>query len=155
MSELKWNVWISHRYTPDEGIQKYNIFDHWRFRDDVVKLVKKYVKLRIGKGPEAEQAEADNRAAFLEGVRRELMYYFWSKCEWEIVLTHWPPAVGPDRNTPDAWDRFNRESRKIDVYEQVLMNWDAFCDYLWSHKRMLRELGRKEEKEGTEDEQTT
>ena len=52
---------------------------------------------------------------FLNEVRSELMYYFWSKCEWEIVITDWPSG---------------KAEYKTDVFYQVKLNWDAFCGYL-------------------------
>lgn len=48
------------------------------------------------------------------------MYYFWSKCEWEIILSDFPPS-----------DRFKK--KKVDVYEQVMLNWDKFINYLWKY----------------------
>lgn len=47
--------------------------------------------------------------------------YYWSKCEWEIILSHWPP-------------RKNAQELKIDVYDQVMLNWPIFCDYIWANK---------------------
>lgn len=52
------------------------------------------------------------------------MYYFWSKCEWEIIISGWPPR-----------DDFN--DAKIDVYDQVKLNWDKFVDYTWDHRKEL------------------
>ena len=99
------------------------------------------------------------------------MYYFWSKCEWEIVLDHWPNgeyyelrkvlslqklydamnAVGegyPDSKLLATMDRrleirvFPENNRfqceKIDVYEQVISNWEIFIDYLWNHRSELK-----------------
>ena len=66
----------------------------------------------------------NDKAAFEEKVRRSLMYYYWSKCEWEIVLSHWPSSA-----------RFN--DRKIDVYDQVMLNWGVFMDYLWNNRKEL------------------
>ena len=47
-----------------------------------------------------------------------------SKCEWEVVIQHWPEL-------PDC-------GLKADVYEQIAMNWDRFCDYLWENKEELK-----------------
>lgn len=46
-----------------------------------------------------------------ERLRSECMYYFWAKCEWEVVVSGWPNE---------------KVSRKIDIYEQLLANWDIF-----------------------------
>lgn len=45
-------------------------------------------------------------------LKRKCLYHFWSKCEYEVVVQTWPS--GPN-------------SRKIDVYAQLLANWDVFC----------------------------
>ena len=102
--ELIWNVFIGDFNQP--AIRTFNIFKHHSFYEDVVKFAKKY---------------KDNREEFEEQVRRSLMYYFWSKCEWEIILTGWPT-------------RDDYHDAKIDVYEQVKMNWEPFINYLWENK---------------------
>ena len=52
------------------------------------------------------------------------MYYFWSKCEYEIIITCWP-----------KWDKFKEE--KIDVYSQLNLNWDKFVNYIWENKKEI------------------
>lgn len=47
------------------------------------------------------------------------MYYFWSKCEYEIILSPWTGRA---------------DDIKIDVYDQIMMNFDSFVDYCWSFK---------------------
>ena len=32
-----------------------------------------------------------DKDTFAEKLKIELAYYFWSKCEWEIILSSWPP----------------------------------------------------------------
>lgn len=44
---------------------------------------------------------------------RTARYYFWAKCEYEMVCAGWP--------------KFKNE-RKFDVYEQLKVNWDNFVD---------------------------
>lgn len=61
---------------------------------------------------------------FAEAVKRDLLYYFWSKCEYEIVITGWP-------NVEDNLE-------KVDAYGQVMLNFDIFIDYLWSHKQEIQ-----------------
>ncbi len=62
------------------------------------------------------------KEAFAEALRRSLMYYFWSKCEWEVLISPW---CGSKKN----------EAIKVDVYWQVMNNWDHFLDYVWNAKR--------------------
>ena len=99
---MKWLVYIDDYYT-HKSISNYNIFDHYRFKEDCDNAYKEC------KG---------NKEEFEKRVKRDLAYYFWSKCEWEIVISGWPP-----------WKDF--KEKKISVYDQVLLNWDIFIDYLW------------------------
>ena len=46
-----------------------------------------------------------------EKLRRECSYYFWGKCEYEVVIKGWPNE---------------KTERKIDVYTQLIENWDVF-----------------------------
>ena len=85
-------------------------------------------------------------------MRRHLFYYYRSKCEWEVVITSWVPHI-----TISELNRLNEErertlkehnrepyslyvnpdvGEKIDVYEQVMLNWNLFLDYVWSHKKV-------------------
>lgn len=86
-----------------------------------------------------------SREDFAEEVKHILMYYYWSRAEWEVVITDWPPHI-----KPEELNRLNNElvehkskgynaysftfnpaiGRKIDVWDQVNMNWDIFIDYV-------------------------
>lgn len=47
------------------------------------------------------------------------MYHFWSRCEYEVIIREW----------------CGREAeRKVDIYEQLMLNWDRFIDYCWSQR---------------------
>ena len=70
---LCWNVYYGDFNRKE--IEVFNIFDHWGFYDSCVKARKKY---------------KDDKEGFAKEVKICLHYYFWSKCEWETVLTHWP-----------------------------------------------------------------
>ena len=50
--------------------------------------------------------------AYEQILDRECMYYYWSKCEWEMIVSAWPPRDGSDK--------------KIDVYSQLKANWELF-----------------------------
>jgi hypothetical protein len=52
------------------------------------------------------------------------MYYFWSKCEWEVLVTPW---ISPRES----------EKKKIDVCWQIMNNWDVFVDYTWANRKKL------------------
>ena len=61
----------------------------------------------------------------MEEVKKELMCYFWSKCEWEIVIKAWASGEAKE---------------KIDVYNQVLNNWDAFKEYLFNNYKLIKKV---------------
>lgn len=44
-------------------------------------------------------------------LRRKCMYYFWAKCEYEVIVTGWPDT---------------KTERKIDIYDQLDANWETF-----------------------------
>ena len=109
---LEWWVIVSD-YTGGD-IVLHNVFAHSGFMRDIKAAARKFKNTQ--------------RDEFIEQLRRELFYYYSTKCEWEIVIDHWPPSEDKTRLKP----------AKIDVYDQVLLNWDLFCDYVWSHRAILR-----------------
>ena len=148
---LCWNVYVSNFNRKE--IEVYNIFDHGGFYKDCVKAKKKF---------------KDDKEGFTNEVRISLHYYFWSKCEWEIILGHWPSGefyemrkslkIGELKDAlnyekmPRPWIKENTEvtihvfpnylndrDLKIDVCQQVMNNWDIFIDWLWEHRKELKE----------------
>ena len=94
--------WMVFRYDfNSRQIEEFNIFDHGRFREEVCKLM-----------DDASLTYPEFRGH----IRSVLMYYFWAKCEWEVVVSGWPDGRGV----------------KIDVFEQMMLNFDRFIDYLYS-----------------------
>jgi hypothetical protein len=67
---------------------------------------------------------------FAEQLRRDLMYYFWAKSEYEIIISAWCGGNG-------------NEDIKVDIYTQVMNNWDVFVDYVWNSKKR-RKRGQDE-----------
>lgn len=106
-STLEWQVFY-HNFNANQ-IQPFNIFDHWKFNEDVT----------------SDLRRCSNKVDFAAKLRSHLFYYFCSKCEWEIVIGPW------------AGSREKCEI-KVDVYGQVMLNWRAFLDYVWSSKRSRR-----------------
>lgn len=82
-----------------------NIFNHWKFAEDTQKNLKKI----------------KNKDEFAEQLRRDLSYYFRFKSEYEVIISAW---CGGDGN----------EAVKVDIYTQVMNNWDLFLDYVWNSK---------------------
>lgn len=104
---LTWNVLIED--ANKKCIVIYNVFSHGGFLKDCREAVRK--------------ADGD-RVVFEEMIQHDLQYYFWSRCEWEIILTAWPPHSDFD-------------GAKVDVYDQVMLNWNPFIDYLWTNRKEL------------------
>lgn len=125
-----WNVFIQRVNT--RKIEPYNIFEHISFKKDV----------------EVALATAKDKAEFAEKLKRELRYYFWSKCEWEVIITDWPTHVSVeevarlDKEILDYVDKWGKKpyslsvnlpvASKVDVYDQVMLNWEVFVDYVWN-----------------------
>lgn len=98
---MEWYVYVENFNA--QKIEEYNIFNHYSFAKDCKEAFNK----------------CENKKQFAESVKSRLMYYFWCKCEWEIILSEWPPKEDKPMD------------RKVDVYSQVMLNFDKFIDYLW------------------------
>lgn len=134
---LEWNVF---RYDVNkQKIVTFNIFNHWKFNEDVLKSLNKF----------------KDKDEFAEQLRRDLMYYFWSKYEYEVIITSFPIYITMDeldRLNVDRWlhkEKYGTDymrinvspdtGDKIDIYEQVMNNWNIFVDYVWNSKRHRNE----------------
>lgn len=102
MKELEWNVFYVDDSTDEVGI--FNVFHHSRFHNDVEKILK----------------NCKEREEFEKELRSSLMYYFWSKFEWEVLIS--PLSERKDKG------------EKVDVFWQINNNWSAFADYVWNAK---------------------
>lgn len=108
---MKWNVFYHNVNT--QKIEAFDIFKHGRFNEDVQKNLKKF----------------KDKSEFAKALKSDLMYYFWCKSEYEIIISPWCGG----RETKDI---------KVDIYTQVMNNWDVFLDYCWNSKKR-----RKKEEE--------
>ena len=129
---VEWNVYY-HDFNK-KTIKKWNIFNHSRFTEDVKGLLKEYV----------------TKEEFTEKLKRKLFYYFGCKCEYEIIITNWPCHI--DKKELDRlnyeYEDYNAKcgryplrinvvpdvGEKVDIYSQVMMNFDVFVDYVWGYK---------------------
>ncbi len=141
LKDLRWFVY--HHDFNGKEIKPFNIFNHGRFREDVEKNLKK----------------CESKEEFAKKLKSSLMYYFWSKAEYEIVITSWAPHITMselDRlnaEREETKEKYNREpyrlyvnpdvGEKIDVHDQVMLNWDIFVDYCWSYKPAKRKSRNK------------
>ena len=117
---LVWYVWLNN--FNGNKIETFNVFDHYRFREDVEKLL------------DTEPIYSD----FSDKLRKIAMYYFWSKCEYEVVITSFPPRIDENEIKRLRSDSFPHGTSvkletgsKIDVYNQLQLNWDQFVSYVW------------------------
>lgn len=60
--------------------------------------------------------------ALEERLDKMCMYYFWAKCEYEVIVSAWPPR--------------DRSDRKIDIYTQLKENWDIFKDLVFRELKL-------------------
>lgn len=125
---MTWNVY-SHNIN-DREIKIYNVFQHYSFNKDVVELLKENLIYN----------------EFSKKLKRIAQYYFWSKAEYEIVITSWLPYIDNKELDRLNSERENRQSRlyyvnldigdKIDVYAQLMLNWEQFAKYVYNSKEM-------------------
>lgn len=139
---MEWNVFC---YNINKGkIETFNIFDHWKFNEDGQKSLKKF----------------KDKNEFKKVIESDLMYYFWSKSQYELVieitennrifLIPWCGCREPEKVKIDVTDDENFDWRsfaekhikkqvyknkaKIDIYDQVMFNFEAFVDYVWNKR---------------------
>ena len=110
--QLVWNVYYYN--TNKQKIQTWNIFQHGSFYEHLLKAKKEFLK-----------TDDFRFNDFMERVKKDLQYYYWSKCEWEIVVHSWPAET---------------VSEKIDVYDQVINNWEAFREYLFNNYKLIKKV---------------
>ena len=130
--DLCWNVFKEN--VNSKKIEVFNIFNHYKFKESVIDILK----------------NTENRIEFAEEIKSKLRYYYWAKCEWEVIITSWPCHVDLEEvkrinaEIEEAKEKYGRVNyrvsmapsvgRKVDIYEQVLLNFDRFIDYLWEFK---------------------
>ena len=108
-----------------------------------------------------------SKEEFSKAMDREMMWMFWSRCEWELIieldennriwLAPWvgcrnPEAVRIDvtNNTDFDWPGFmgtlildRNNCDKIDVYDQLKYRWDEFITYLWTTRQKYERWNSK------------
>ena len=108
---MKWNVLL--KDSESAKFKPYNIFDYDVFRLSIEELFKKqYPKDR-----------------FLLELEHETDYFFRAQIEWEMIF---PPINASKHGKYNALTWF-----KIDVYEQLRVNWERFASrpLIWRRQR--------------------
>lgn len=112
---LCWNV-IYEDFNARK-IKQTNILGYG-FPEDLAKAVKKN--------------KIENREQLKEYLKREFMYHYWGKSEYEI-------AVG------GLHSKHPEEFEKIDVWYQIEMNFDHIIDYIIREMRLFTKKGDQDE----------
>lgn len=99
-----WNV-FKHNINKKE-IETFNVFAHSGFRNECKKAAKKY---------------HEDKDLFAEEIRRSLMYFYWSRAEYEVLICDFLKS------------NFTAE-KKVDIYQQVMLNWNIFAEYCWERR---------------------
>lgn len=99
-----WNVY--YRSISESRIKVFNIFNHIDFSAKFEKIKKKKL----------------SKDEFAKEVESILFYHFNSKYEYEVI-------IGALSN-----HRKDDEEIKVDIYSQVMLNWDVFINYIYQFK---------------------
>lgn len=110
--KLEWNVlmWDSN----NKKVVNYNVLGQELIEELHQKIVKKKT--------------ITNYEQLKENIKSWCMYYYWSKCEREILIS--------------GWFAEEDEFEKIDAWRQIEMNLDRMCEYI------MRELKIDFDKKG-------
>lgn len=126
-----WNVY-RHDVNSRE-IEVFNVFDHYSFNEDVGKILKKKITYN----------------ELSEKLKSSVMYYFWCRYEYEVVITTFPPYIdkkemGVVVNEYDKHPyRMNVNPEvgiKIDIHDQLMLNWDSFVWYVWQFAQQINDI---------------
>ena len=104
---MEWNVYRISNNRDD--VETFNVFNHFSFLEGCAKAASK---------------KEVTKEEFSDKIKSELFYYFGSKCEWEILIKNW-------------LTRDDIKARKVDVREQIMINYDHFLDYVWNNRSEL------------------
>ena len=126
----------------DINAQKIVDFDVLKHQEDYIKKLKK---------------KSATKSDFVEALRRDFQYRYWSRCEWELIiqktddgrilLLPWcgcsiPREVAIDvtDDTSFAWRSFaehhigrqnSKNTAKIDAYDQIVWSWPEVANRCW------------------------
>lgn len=91
-------------------IEVKNIFDHGGFNNGVKEIFSK----------------CKTKEELAEELRKELSYYFRCRAEWETTVS---PYCGGSKT----------DGIRVDIYEQVMLNWNLFVDYVCGFMKVVKE----------------
>lgn len=173
---LKWNVYVNQ--INDKKINLYNVFNHCSYVESLNKVfkqfneIKKENSLTLEQVPKdwsvkkfnalAKKLESESDRFFENEIRLQTQYYFWAKCEWEVVITSWPPYIDVEQidqlkakveehDSKYSWKQLRIDvsptvGEKIDVYDQLRANWEQFILYIKDHEKEIKKLASENKK---------
>lgn len=104
--------WFVYRYNVNGRIiEQFNVFTHNSFKQQVIQLKRKRNVLTYEE--------------FSQELKRIVQYYFWARCEYEVTVHGWPPT-------------HDNVTLKVDIFDQLQLNWDAFVRYVYNHDSRKR-----------------
>lgn len=94
-----------------DSLEYYDILPYLRDRYKIfVENSKKYKDSKYWKVPKTINE-------FKEFIENQSRYQFWARCEYEMICHGWP---------------VQKNSYKLDVHEQIMMNIDIIVEILWN-----------------------
>lgn len=95
---MEYNVYY-HSFNGDE-IKTFNVLREDRYVMNCIRGYKKNM----------------SRDEFDERLDKDCMSMYWSRCEYEVIVSAW---VG------------GKAKEKIDIYQQLKINWSVFSEICW------------------------
>jgi hypothetical protein len=68
-------------------------------------------------------------------VKNTCMYRYWARCEYEWLMLGWPPG---NTDTLEGCQKTLNKSRKIDVWQQIQLNFDLVVDLFIENLKLSR-----------------
>lgn len=120
-------VWNAYRDNGHNKIEVLNVFQHTRFADEIKELA----------------IHSLTKEEFSFEARKTAKYFFAWKSEYEIILTSWPPYISAEtvkKIQEEDLPNYRKSveltiAEKVDIFQQIDLNWDIFVDYCWSFYR--------------------
>lgn len=120
---------------------------------DVLPYFRECWKSKYNKEEKETIKKTRSKELFKNYIRAEAHYQFWARCEYEMLVASWP--FGSHRliedmkeflkNNPDLDDYSKcidfeniviNDMKKIDIYDQIMMNIDVIVDILYKEFKL-------------------
>jgi hypothetical protein len=111
----QWSVIKKELNTLKKKLRKFEKDDFEKIQPEIKKFFEKHV-CSVGY-KKCKSLDDLIEYALEERLKRLCMYYFWAKCEYEVIVSSWPPR--------------EKSEKKIDIYAQLEANWPIFKDLVF------------------------